>query len=170
MPTAKLTQALIAQKVSNAESTVFEVISRALEVPEDQLKRILFAVTQLNMNPAYFNWEVLLPDRELREAIEKAVTDGRRRMIIATAIQNGSTLTVNTCELLPQANAHKLCNGCPERLECIAEKLYTPIQCYTERKTKLTVFPLRMTATELEVEASQPAGKHTIHLKHISTT
>lgn len=168
MTTTKLTQALIAQKVANAETNLIDVISRALEIPVETLHRVFYAQSLLPLNPGCLNWEVLLPDNELREAIRKAMEDGQRRVAVASAIRNGRTLTVRTDSILAEKDIGKLCNGCPERLECTAEKLYEPYQCYHERKTHLTVYPLRMTATELEIEASQPAGKFIVPLKNIT--
>jgi hypothetical protein len=163
----KLAQALIAQKMASAETDKIDIISRALEVPREMLLRVFYAQSCLGLASGHLDWSVLLPDEELRDAIQKAMKDGYRRLVVATAIRDGRSLTIRTRDLLTKAQAPRLCHGCPERLDCTAGSLYTPDECYEERKTSLPVFPLRMTETQLEVETSQPAGKFTIRLTDV---
>ncbi len=166
-------RALLAQRVANAEHDFIEVISRALDLPAGLLARVFYAYEMLKnregLSTEVPDWEGLLPDDDLRQAIQKAMVDGARRVRIAEAIRRGQTLTVRPEQLVPPNQKHKLCHGCPERIECTAGRLYTADECYSSRRLRLQVVPLRMTATELEVEAQQPPGRHTIPLKDIST-
>lgn len=178
MPLDDLTQALEAQKFAGIETDALDVIAQALEVDRALLNRVIYAYEALrnevrdsplrgDFPTASHSDAALLPDAELRDAIRKAMGDGAMRLTVRYAIQNSKTLTVLASLLVPPQNISKICDGCPERIECIAENLSTPEKCLTGKHRRIQVYPLRMTKTRVEVEAAQPAGRYTIPLSHL---
>ena len=174
MPTDELKRALEQQKTADAEVDFTEVLERALEVPKPMLYRILYAAFCLSELEVDWRvehkdqWDTLLPNWELRNAIKKAMTDGARRVVLRNAILECKSVNVKAKHLVPKDDLAAICNGCPERMLCMAESLSTPADCYRWRKASLTVYPLRLTDTHVEVEAQQPAGRHYVPLKNIT--
>lgn len=169
-----LQQALEQQKLNGAEKDFIEVLSRAFEIPYAVVARLIYGYHELQNATAHLaishNWDDRVPNEELRQAITKAMHDGVRRMIARFALENSKTITVNVKYLVPEKDKGQICKGCPERIPCIAESRSTPDRCYDWERTRLPVFPLRIIGDKLEVEATQPAGRHTVPLKAIILT
>jgi len=176
MPTDALKLALEKQKTADAEADLTEVIERALEVPKPMLYRILYAAHCLSLLEYDWRmspnkdamWDDLLPNPELREAIRKAMTDGARRVVLRQSILEGKPISVDVRHIVSESDVSQICNGCPERMQCAAENLSTPAECFKWRKASLPVYPVRLTDTHVEVEAQQPTGRHYVPLKNIN--
>jgi hypothetical protein len=174
MPTDALKLALQNQKTADAEADLTEVIEKALEVPKPMLYRILYAAYCLSELETDWRmshpdkWDELLPNAELRDAIKKAMVDGARRVVLRRSILEGKPISVDVKHLVPVDQKDQICNGCPERMNCVAENISTPAECFKWRKASLQVYPVRLTDTHVEVEAQQPAGRHYVPLKHIT--
>lgn len=164
----ELTQALVEQRTGGAPKDWLEIISKALDVPLPLLHRVFYAREILHRDTPRPGplWRELLPEK-VAAAIRAAMEEGSFRLHIADHIRNGTAMTLPVGVLVPENDKLRLCRGCPEQFECIAEKLYTPEWCFAQRKTTLRVVPLRMTDTTVEVEAQQPQGRHTILLSKI---
>ncbi len=180
MSTDKVKEALERQKIGGAETDYIEVIARALEVRPALIRRVLYAfhalddkLRDLGLGPFFRRafpaetWEESLPDAELRAAIRFAMAAGVTRVVLARAILAGQEVALAVESLLPKERAAELCNGCPERLECVAESLSTPQECYLGRKKDLAVTPIKMTRRHVEVEARQPAGRYCVPLAEV---
>jgi hypothetical protein len=164
----ELNQALVEQRTGGAPKDWLEIISKALDVPLPLLHRVFYAreVLHKNNNRQQPNWRELLPEMVI-DAIRVTMEAGSLRLDIANSIRHGWPMTLPVGVLVPENDKLRLCRGCPEQFECIAEKLYTPEVCFKDRKKTLRVVPLRLTDTTVEVEAQQPQGRHTILLSKI---
>ena len=174
-PTPELQAALEKQKVDDAEEDLLEVICRALEIPRPLLARVLYAyqylTQELKTYPQNFSdeaWLQDLPSDELREALQRAMMQGARRVVLRRAILAGQPVSIKTSALIPHSQVSEICNGCPERMPCVAENRSTPQQCWEWRKDSLLVYPLKLKGNTVEVEAQQPAGRHTLPLSAIT--
>lgn len=178
MSTKELKQALLHQKTGDAEKDVIEVISRALGLEYDMVARVIYAARlpitagiQPDDDEDLFPVAASIPNPEVKEALTKAIHDGIQRAVIARAILHGRSVTVSPQALLPVERAGELCRGCPTSLECAAQQLSTPENCWHGRYVRnLVVFPLQISGDLVEVEAQQPQGKHIVRLSVINAT
>lgn len=171
-PTEELTQALQEQRMAGLEKNSVELIAKTLKVSEDTVLRVVFAYLELEDVAAYTPLQnVALSDAELsvelKNAIRYAMQKGGQRLMLRYAIEHGSTLAIDAEHLVPASNPIAVCNGCPERLPCLADSLHTAEKCLSGRKSRLPVRPLRVIGTNVEVEAIQPAGLHLIPIAAI---
>ena len=170
----ELKAALERQKTAGVETDYLEMLARLLEVPVETVARVSYAFWKIeetmlsaeNREQLGTSWEKHL-DRELCQAIQLGVNDGAIRIWLARMIRKSLTIHVPVEALVSAENKIALCNGCPERIECLAETLSTPEKCYSGKKSKLPVLPTRMTRTEVTVEAAQPAGTHVIPISRL---
>ena len=180
-----LAEALEKQKTANAETDALDVLCRALEVDRSLVVRILYAMSAINTalrdhhKQAEFDFghdgystssEVYnreLPDLELRSAYREAMEAGVRRMIVGRAIRNGKPIRVATASWLPSEEASQLCKACPERLECIAESLSEPVECWKWEKSTLQLTPLRMNKKAAEFDIPQLGEKRFFPLEQL---
>jgi hypothetical protein len=169
-PTDALNQALSEQRMDGAEKNALEVIARAFELSPEIVYRVIFAFEHLRQTAWVSGsdidgWEGLIEDDEVCVAIREHMTAGARRVMLREAIERGMGLFVSTDELIGPADSLKICNGCPTRLECVAESLFTPDQCFTSRLTRVLVVPLRMYKGKVDVVATQPQGRYTLPIE-----
>ncbi len=165
MPDDELAQALQEQRLVGLEKNAVELVAKALQIPEETVVRVMFAFNQLAtaFERASMPLTVRPPENtELCDAIKFAMEEGVRRLILRHAIENGRTFSIHVSTLVPKNDVAQLCHGCPERLECVADSLHTPEECFTTHKATLHVFPIRVVKNLVEVEATQPAGRHFI--------
>lgn len=173
MSTDELAEALKRQKAGFVPTEFLVMLSKLLEVDEAIVARITYAYDKLQQHVPAGTMESVLPfwtrhmPRELMDAIKLGVEQGANGTYIARAIMASSTMTLDVELLLPAERVHEICNGCSERIECMADSLHTPQECYEERKSRVTVFPLRMTKTDVTVEAQQPRGTYTVPVSKI---
>lgn len=173
----ELKQALDRQKTDGAEESLAEVIARAFEVEPDLVHRILFAQECLVRAGQEWRfveprcWEVTLPNAELRQAIRHAMTDGLCRLILGQAIRDDKKIVLPVKLLIPEAEKDRICEGCPERLQCsTTENFSTPENCWSYARRAVHVRPLRIIKDDVEIEASQPAGKYLVPIRLIDFT
>jgi hypothetical protein len=173
-PTDALNQALSEQRVDGAEKTVLEIIAKTLEVDLAVVHRVIFAyealrdIAWVRLPEHEEDWQELIPDGEVREALTKHMEAGARRYIARWAVEQKKEILVSPAALLTPANMDQICNGCPERMECVMESLHTPQECYGGRISRVLVLPLRIRKGKMDVEAKQPMGTFTVPLGAIS--
>lgn len=179
-PTDALDQALSEQRMGGAEKSVLDIIAKALDVPLEIVHRVIYAYNGLTNN--YINhlpdigitspakdWSDLIESYEVRLAIDKHMEAGARRYMVRWAIENKKTLEITPQALLPVSDRGNICNGCPVRMECVINSLYTPEQCYGVdgrggRIHRLSVTPLRIHRGKVDVKAIQPMGEYTVSI------
>lgn len=167
--TEALKKALTAQRVGGAEADGLEVIAKALGVPIDVVRRVVTAIGELRKSGVHPSAEEMthgIPP-EVQQAIGQAMYLGATRLILANAIRNAKPMSMPVSALLPIAEANRLCHGCPESIECLAQRLREPEDCYIGRKSFVEVFPVVMNKTEVTVEASQPLGRFTVKITNV---
>lgn len=170
--TDALNQALREVRMGDAEKSTMEIVSRALGIPLEIVHRVLFASENLHrvlpgrlgmLSPAT-HWREWIEDIDVRTAIENKMAEGIRRYTVRWAIENDSHFAVPVSVLLKPKDVNKICRGCPDSLECMAESLHTPTECYEKHRTTFTVVPLRIIKNTVEVRAEQPTGTYVIPL------
>ncbi len=175
MPTEELKKALEERKMNNAEKDVLDILSRAFDVPRELLYRIIYGYERLHVHLDGTEYGMGFPKLEwseglsgdLREAINLAMANGAKRLLVRYAIENAKALSVATKDLVPADKPEQLCHGCPERIECISESLSTPSECLTGRHATTIVYPIQIHRAEVEIETQQPAGRHRVPLRLI---
>ena len=174
-PLTALNQALTEQLMGGAEKSALEVVSRALGLPLALVHRVVFAYVHLENEtwPHHFigslsphvSWEEIIGNDEVRESIQRRVAAGVKRYLVRHAIENQKKILVTTGALIN--DAMQICNGCPIRLECIAQSLRTPNECIKGGLDVVLARPLSMKNGNVVVVAEQPAGQYTIPLSAI---
>jgi hypothetical protein len=178
MATDRLKEALLRQNTGIEAKNFLDALSKLLEVDYRTVLRVTYAYEQLHADPRSVPalhttvpmssstraWENDL-NPELKEALVFAVSNLISRYAIADAIENKRPVSVNVAALIPASDAAKICVGCPMRMECLNEALYEPIDCYTQHRSRVQVYPLRIVGEEVEVDANQPRGQYTVPLK-----
>lgn len=156
--------------MGGAEKSVLEIIARALGVPLELVHRVIYAyqslelansdMAQIGMLSPHKHWGDIIENPEVRIAIDKHMDAGARRYAVRWSIENHKEIDVAVNALI--SDAGKICNGCPIRLECLAESLHTPQDCFTGRLRTVPVMPIRMRDGNVTVDANQPFGQYTI--------
>lgn len=174
-PTEELKQALLRQKMGDAEKDFIGVIAKTFKVEYGLVARVICALDYLRSmgldrgDEDLLHWEASFEEEDsLVEAIHKAIHDGAQRVIVARAIATGRSVSLSPAAIVPEERASELCRGCPKAVDCAAEHLSTPQKCWDGALSNLTVFPLQLFDTHVEVEAQQPHGKHVIPLHKIT--
>lgn len=176
----RLKEALVRQKTGAVERSLLEVIVKAFDAEPGLIYRLMYAefclsrLARIDWHLYTYDidydsgWDTLLPDDELRAAIRKAMIDGARRVVLGRSIEEGKPFSIETKLLLPfVSDTPRICDGCPERIDCAANNTSTPLNCYTTLRSSVVVFPLRIVKDCVEVEANQPRGTYLIPLTDI---
>lgn len=183
-PTDELKEALQKQRSGYAEKDIFEALSKVFEIEPGILRRLFLAFwrvqtqkgtqlvyidTPVKRNRAIPDWAYSLATEnvEIIEAIFLAVDESMARLKYAGAMLSAQTIDMDVGLLIPPKDMNRICDGCPDRIDCMANNLHKPSECYHQLKRWLPVFPLRMTRDTVTVEAKQPIGTYTIPLKKI---
>lgn len=176
--TKELEQALLRQKTGDVEKDVIDVIAKALGLEYGMAARVAWALryATYTLRVLFDDEDGILPveasieDDDVKEAIAHAIHCGVQRITMARAITNSRSVSVSPQALVTRERAHELCRGCPESLDCAAQRISTPEKCWDGRLTRLVVFPTQINGDLVEVEAQQPQGKHIVRLSVINAT
>ena len=175
MSTEELEKALERQRLGFVEQDMIELLARMFDADEALVARVVYASWYACTQTAIFDTiaaaRLRIPANVI-DAIKKATDAGISRLVLARAIQASQTVTVPVDALIPMEAllAGAICEGCSERIECMADNLHTPNECTRARKAHLQVFPLRMTRETVDVEAAQPRGTFTIPIMKLKLT
>lgn len=177
-----LEQALAPAKWGDAEEDFIEVISRALELPAVAVERVLYAAGYVRASRRLTKIGEGMDDgpnlsRDLREAIEKAMEAGARRVLVRQALEKGYGVRV-PIKLLVKKPAD-VCEGCVFRMRCVMDGLSTPETCvkrgvlakieeagreHLRFGPKHTVFPKRLRGDVVDVTCEHPRGEWTLNI------
>jgi len=153
--------------MDGAEKNAPDAVAKALGLPVEVIYRVIFAYECLRDVSGSFDSseykEDHIKDSKVRSAIRESMALAARRIMLRNAIEKKHELLIPVEALIQ--DPLKICNGCPIRLECIAESLFTPDVCYTKRITSVAVFPLRIQKGKVDVEANQPSGRYTVPIE-----
>jgi hypothetical protein len=176
----ELNEALDQQRTGFVEEDIVEALAKTFEVDEGIVRRLFFAfgcvvnMTDMSLVPSPSPCRVpTIPDWAHRlggpliDAISMNVGAAVARLQMAEAIRRAVTIDIDIRLLLDPKDVKRICDGCPERIECMADNLHTPEECYGSLRRRMTVFPLRMTRDAATVEAQQPRGTYTVRFDKI---
>lgn len=162
----ELQQALLRQRIANQSTDPIQIIGDLYGVDPDVVARLIFAAALSNETGVWdqrfvWSWERRI-SANMRQNIQQAMRLEWVRLRCAEFVVSGEPVAWPTNTLLADdpANIPKICNGCPVRLECMAESISTPYKCATENKAYLPVRLVKMTKTHVTVEAEQPTGTY----------
>lgn len=165
MSTDALKEALLRQKTAFVETDALKALAALLELPEETVARVTFAFYHTDAMGSFGvmeGWARCLSE-QLQSAIHKGADEALLRARFARAIRDNRAVFVAVKVLLPNfCNKSEICNGCPERIECMAENLHQPIHCYDVRHSYVSTRPVRLTEKEVVVECDHPRGIYTL--------
>lgn len=141
MSTPELEQAIAAAKWKGTEANFTEAISKMFDVPPEVVARVVFAWetlrNQCRVHAIEGQMDVLcggledgddLPE-EIVRAIKHATARALPRMAIRWRMERGLFLEVPFNKLVPADKPDRICDGCPNQLECVRDMLSTPARC-----------------------------------------
>ncbi len=171
MPTEELRKALQAAKVTDVEADFVDVLCRAFDAQRPLVLRILYAAQYCANHVAgtSVTWTATEElDPKLREAIRSYVDAGRRRVALADKVRSNGHALAYVDALVPEGAPHKICDGCPKSLECVAESLFDPKDCRDGRGAwtrSLETRPIKMRKNKVTVECDHPRGTFVLDIK-----
>jgi hypothetical protein len=165
----KLEEALLQQRQDFADTEIVPLIAKVLEIEEATVVRVVAALLFMLTGPPHLaepfredpiSRTLLSLDEEIRESIVVAIRRELARARIARHIEEDEPLNVYASVLLGD-NIAGVCEGCPQRLRCMAENLSTPAGC-RNRHVQVRVVSLKETTARVVTE--HPKGQYTIDI------
>lgn len=170
MPTKELQDALRASSITNVETDFVDVLCKTFDAPRPLVLRLLYAVlyasTEFVSHRTWMNPDEL--PTKLREAIQDHIQKAWRRIRLREIVHNNGYALAFVDALIPKGNPAKICDGCPKSLECVAESLFRPEDCYAGKgawSNKLETRPIKIDHDKVTVECDHPRGRFVLNVK-----
>lgn len=172
MPTDELEQALKRLRTGVKPTGQFELVAELLGIDVGTVARVAWALSLPNADSIHRRGPLLEEYRkhlevELQDAIDLNYRIARERNSLARAAQDEDEVMLPVHQLIDQSEKEKICIGCEERVECLADSLFKPSDCYYGRYGQVPVTVEHVTKTSVRLRAHQPAGVYTIRLKKL---
>ena len=153
----------IAAKVSRLKERTIALaafVNRELDEKSQELRNV-------------YRWFSIVTFEDLRDSqvLKTAIRVELLKSLLAQAIIEKTAIRIAVKSVLAEADAGTLCQGCPEKMQCITEGLSTPARCYSGGRHHFVVLtPTKLERLRVIGALSQPCGIYTIPLNRLAET